>query len=749
MRLPVVALLLGTILVSACSGSSSFTPSSSSAASQPSFTLTPSNIDLTPDTLTDTFNAQGDTVGVSYTPSAAAACSSSTGSIVVSGDSVAQVDVAGAPLLFTVSAVGTTPPAACTITVLGSDGTFASVTANYSNTPVTDLPTARNRVYATPIATPSALSFTSLGSVQEVAVSGFTGTTKASVQCHLASSGVQVSPTQLTGPGTFTVIPYGQGGVANNCSVGLSDTAGDHGTIAVALSIGALAKLTAAPRQLEFACAGSTAPYNCQSMQAVAVAENGTHTYGIVTRPTLKGSCANVFYGPLTMTADGTTYAQSVKGSAVTLTFAGLLEAPPPPNCTQIVITDDGSPAQRVKIGIVSAAAPPPPDLSSATPPPCTGTDHRVADPTAPHGMYVWNPYKVDGGVYEQYLEQYVIGKDASGKPKDPNICGVSLLVGWADVEKTKGKFDWSQVITWAQPYVNAGLTVNLLFADASEVGSNTATPSWVTDPNGDNVATITCDGQPGYPNYIDPVFEADYKAFIAAAVAEFSQGAPTGSSITSSIGYMRFGLGAGVEAYPGHLDDYPNDACSKAFMADGYSFDAWVTHTRHIVNYMGSLNTNGKQLMIALNEIAGYPNSFYDYPNDAAEVAANNSVGFGTENLGIGHVADAGTKPAPCNPQGTDGSVYWCEAFTRHVGVIPFEFQPIESVANPQPNYNISFPNLLQFALDNNTQLFEIYPQDWLEADSPTQMFPGGGGDSATWKSAFNATALMVGAQY
>ena len=411
--------LIAAILISACSGSSGLTPPPSSLAFQSSFTLAPSSIDLTPDAPTDSFNAQGDTVGVSYTPTASSACSTSTGSIVVGGDSVGQVDVAGSPLLFTVAAVGATPPASCTIRVVGSDATVAAITVNYSNAPVTDLPTVRNRIYVlAPIASPSALSFTSLASVQEVAVAGFTGTTKASVQCHLGSSGVQVSPTQLTSPGTFTVIPYGQGGVANACTIGIADTAGDHGTIAVALSIGALAKLTAAPRQLQFACAGSNAPYNCQSMQPVAIAENGTHTYSIVTRPTLKGSCANVFYGPLTMTADGMTYKQSFTGSAVSLTFGGLLNTPPPPNCSQIVITDGGSPAQRVQIGIVSGAASPPPSLSSATPPPCTGTDPRVADPTAPHGLYVWNPYKVDGGVYEQYMEQYVIGKDASGKRK-------------------------------------------------------------------------------------------------------------------------------------------------------------------------------------------------------------------------------------------------------------------------------------------------------------------------------------------
>ncbi|MGC2128557.1 MAG: hypothetical protein WA629_00550, partial [Candidatus Aquilonibacter sp.] len=310
------------IALSACAGVQSFTPS---PGSQSSFLLTPSSIDLSPGTLSDSFNGQGDVAGVTYTPLAASQCATASGSLVVSGNGIGQLDISGAPLIFTVNAVGTAPPSSCTVTVSGSDGTSASVIVNYDNSPVTDLPDVRQRIYASPIATPSALSFTSLGSVQEVAVSGFSGTTKASVQCHLASSGVQVSPTQLSGAGTFTVIPFGQGGVSNTCGIAITDTKGDQGTVAVALSIGALAKLTAAPRQLEFACAGSAAPYNCQSMLAVAIAENGTHTYSIVTRPTLNGSCANVFYGPLTMTADGTTFAQSVSGSALSLTFAGLL----------------------------------------------------------------------------------------------------------------------------------------------------------------------------------------------------------------------------------------------------------------------------------------------------------------------------------------------------------------------------------------------------------------------------------------
>ncbi|MGA8841070.1 MAG: hypothetical protein WB491_11335, partial [Candidatus Aquilonibacter sp.] len=109
MRSRLLLAIGSAILVSACSGSLSSTPPSL-AGSSSSFSLAPSEIDLTPGVPWDTFNAQGDTVGVSYTPYAPAACSTSTGSIVVSGQGVAQVDVAGSPLLFVVAAVGATPP---------------------------------------------------------------------------------------------------------------------------------------------------------------------------------------------------------------------------------------------------------------------------------------------------------------------------------------------------------------------------------------------------------------------------------------------------------------------------------------------------------------------------------------------------------------------------------------------------------------------------------------------------------------
>ncbi len=727
MRFLSAAAILAAFLISGCSGGSLAPPRPGAA-----FSLAPASIDLTPGSPSDTINGQGDIAGVRYTPHAASDCATPAGAIAVGGDGIAQTDVAGAPLLFAVYSAGVTPPASCIVTVDGSDGSSASVAVTYSVPVISNVPTARHRMTAAPGATPATLTFSSLASVQELAVTGFSGTTTATVACHASDAGVQITPKQMTGSGIFTVAPYGQGNVITSCTISISDTNHDNTHVAVAVTIGALSKFTATPKSAQFACVASTPLQNCITLRAVTLTEAGQHTFSIVTRPTVPGSCANAFNGPLTMTTDGTTYSPSVSGPSASVTFSGLLPTATL-GCSAIVLTDGESPAQRMRVAVDPTLGTAPASLAAASPPPCTGTDMRVNAPNAPHGMYVWNPYKVKGGIYETYMENRVIGKD-------PNLCGVSLLVSWADVEKTKGTFDWSTITSQAKPYVNAGLTVNLLFADASEVGSNTATPTWVTTPvsqGGDGVATVTCSGQPVYPNFMDPIFETDWENVISHAVAQYGS--------DPSIGYMRFAIGFGVEALPGHLGTWPTDPCSKAWLAVGYSFDNWVTHSKNIVAFLGRQQTS-KQLMVALNYIPGWTDTLYDYPNAVADAAAPRGIAFGTENLGIGHIADPGSTPGACNPQAKNAGVYWCQAFTRHEGKVPFEFQPIEAVADPVAGYNIDFTNLLQYALDNNTQIFELYPQDWLQADAP-EVAGFTAANKAKWQAAFDATALVVGA--
>jgi hypothetical protein len=360
----------------------------------------------------------------------------------------------------------------------------------------------------------------------------------------------------------------------------------------------------------------------------------------------------------------------------------------------------------------------------SVAAPPCIGNDSRVAVPSAPHGMFVWNPYVVDGGKYEKQFESSVIGKD-------PTLCGVSLVVRWSDIEPKKGTFDWSTIETQAAPYARAGLTVNLLFADGPERGpKNPVTPSWVT--GADRVPVVTCNGQPPAPDYLSPTFEKDWASLIAAAVKRYSY---HNSALARRIGYMRFAIGFGVEAVPAHFDNAGHKDCLAKWEAAPvrFTYKKWVQHAKNVVNAMGRQTTD-KQLLVALNGLNGGP-SIYDYPNQVAADAAGKHIGFGTENLGIANVATATSKPAKCNPRARITNLYWCQALTRHVGRVPYEFQTIVASTAPQPGVSsIVLGKALQYGIANHAQIFELYPQEWLARD-------------AAHRSALRAASLVLGA--
>jgi hypothetical protein len=379
-----------------------------------------------------------------------------------------------------------------------------------------------------------------------------------------------------------------------------------------------------------------------------------------------------------------------------------------------------------------------PDPVGSSLPPPCTGNNPRVAVPNAPHGMYVWNPSQK----LLPFLVKDVIGKDVNGNFKDPTLCGASLVIFWSSVETSKGVYDWSVITAAAKPFTDAGLTVNLLFSEATEGPVNTVTPAWVTAPvssGGDGVPSVACAGQPTMPVYFDPTYEADWKAFIAAAINQFSYG---NSPLAANVGYMRFATAGGAEALPppGYND---GGACQAMWTAAGYSYDVWNTHEANIINAMGSVPTD-KQIMVSLPNVSGGPN-VYAVSNLGAAVAVAKNVGLSFENLGVSNVATATAPPGPCDPTAKIVNLHWCQAYTNYVGQVPLAMQPITATSNiSQATMDIS--KLLQYALSNRIQIFELYPEEWLQADSPTS--PGFvAANQAYYKAALQAASEVLGA--
>ncbi len=75
----------------------------------------------------------------------------------------------------------------------------------------------------------------------------------------------------------------------------------------------------------------------------------------------------------------------------------------------------------------------------------------------------------------------------------------------------------------------------------------------------------------------------------------------------------------------------------------------------------------------------------------------------------------------------------------------MPLAQQPITATTNTSVA-TMDIAKLLQYALANRIQIFELYPEEWLQASSPTS--PGFvPANQARYQAALQAAALVLGA--
>lgn len=349
--------------------------------------------------------------------------------------------------------------------------------------------------------------------------------------------------------------------------------------------------------------------------------------------------------------------------------------------------------------------------------PPCTGRDPKVAMPGAPHGMYAWAP----GERMTNLLKKYSIGKD-------PSLCGASIVVKWADLERSRGQFNFKPAEELAKPFTDAGLTVNFLFADATE-GKDQVTPQWVLN----EVPTSTCGTDGKLPVYWNAKFEADWSEFIRRAIAYFSSTSP----IKNHIGYLRFAVGGGAEAVP--LPGGHGGKCADTVKKLGFSYDVWKKHVFKMLDVMGSEPTR-HQIICALPEQAGGKSKF-ELTNEFAAEAARDRVGFSFESLGGNGETAPGTTPGKCDRF----KFHWCEAYQKYAGTVPLAMQPMTATRNTNVS-KIDINNLLQYAIDNKIQIFELYPDEWLEADGAKEWQNFESGKQQKYKAALQSASRVLG---
>ena len=326
--------------------------------------------------------------------------------------------------------------------------------------------------------------------------------------------------------------------------------------------------------------------------------------------------------------------------------------------------------------------------------------------------------------------------------PKDPNLCGASIVVLWKGVDKgpgaTPSQYDFNAIEKAIAPWRKAHKLVNLLFVGANEVGTaDTDTPAWVLNQSGSNTVDIVSpcpspgtggNAGPPTPVYWEQGYRVPWRAFIAAIVKQYGR--------DPRIGYMRFGLGAGAEDFPQHGADYD---CAGNWAPYGLTAKFWAAFSASLVRYIAQTsraNNATVQQIVAINPFHDSSNPF-NVQDRVAYAAVTHGVGFGTENLGSGNY---GTKAIPCTRNAPPP--YWCHAYQTYGHQVPLEFQPIDFTLDAK--VSAPLPQLLPYAMLNNAQIFELYPDEWLTADDPS--FPYYRLNHKAWKAALTKAAQVLG---
>jgi hypothetical protein len=349
---------------------------------------------------------------------------------------------------------------------------------------------------------------------------------------------------------------------------------------------------------------------------------------------------------------------------------------------------------------------------------PCTspsgGTDPNVADPSGPHGLFVF------GGEGEPWFNSDV----ANYLVNNPDICGITIPLRWARIDRgpsyTKDRYAWGYIDALMAPWVKAGKTVNLLFGGAGEQpGPQLDTPAWVQS----QVTMINCGGKSEpTPVFWQAGYEKNWEFFIAKVVQHYA-GDP-------NIGYMRFGIGTADEGVlmPALIN---TPACASLWDAAGYQ-TGWPEYNKQLIAMMGSLKAPF-DLQIGLNNATDFPSMGAN-----AKKAYSLGIGIGVESLAS---KDAGLIIAgkPCSLHN------WCRVYDSYAGKLDLHIQTF-SASTPAGGAKETgpLPPLVQAALDVHAQILEIYVEDYLLAFDPN--WSGYATYHSAYAAAFDKAAAVVG---
>ncbi len=255
---------------------------------------------------------------------------------------------------------------------------------------------------------------------------------------------------------------------------------------------------------------------------------------------------------------------------------------------------------------------------------------------------------------------------------------------------------------------------------NGSSCTSGTAEPTWNTSggTTSDGSCTWTDNGTTIPPNqgipvsYNLPILSA-YQAFAAAFYDHYANHKPAGLN----VGYIRFGMTEGGEASP---------LCNAVWPS--YSKYTYLAYVSDMTTYFGRFGSSIPQVA-DMHAVGATPD--YDYADQEALYANNNSIGLDTNGLQVNDVNNI----ANCTTKGSTAGD-WCKNFSTYCGhAMPNGKYPIcslQTLTASTPGNDVSgqtgslsvdgsFAGLIPTAQAHGATNLEIYTIDTLLAVDPS----------------------------
>lgn len=217
----------------------------------------------------------------------------------------------------------------------------------------------------------------------------------------------------------------------------------------------------------------------------------------------------------------------------------------------------------------------------------------------------------------------------------DPNIGAVDINMNWFSVEPQQGIFNFAPADTEAAAWARQGKKFTLIVRYINEAGDQHLDcngeqflPSW-------EISRVQnfCDTDKGtiIPDYFDPTFKADLKAYVQAIADHFAQ-----SPYRDSLAYVRVGVGlAGEGFYLMPCEEAPCDfATDKAQLVSwGYSPVAWKNWQEELMSYY-QMAFSYATVIYPIVQLDTDPTTGLPVQMEVAYWAAANAMGVGEQGL-------------------------------------------------------------------------------------------------------------------